>query len=177
MPVRSHGSSRNADGTRNYLYAAWSSIKQRCFNPKSDLYAKYGGRGITMHPAWVESFVAFRDYVGERPSPSHSIDRKRNAGNYEPGNVRWATPSEQAANQRDRDRVMRKTDSLLLDLAPKLSRMGFSMRSIAALFGVGKTTIEKALRGRIKVVGERDGRLLVCERRRVNHPKIVRRRA
>jgi hypothetical protein len=54
---------------------------------------------------WREDFRIFARYVGQRPSPEHSIDRIDNDGNYEPGNVRWATDFEQAANKRNNRRV------------------------------------------------------------------------
>ena len=64
------------------------------------MYEIYGGRGITVHPAWRKSFQAFYDYIGDKPSPIHSLDRIESDGNYEPGNVRWATPLQQNLNQR-----------------------------------------------------------------------------
>ena len=75
---------------------------QRCTNPK---YGKgwegYGGRGISVCTRWRESFQNFLADVGPRLEGT-TLDRwPNNDGNYEPGNVRWATPKEQRANRRD----------------------------------------------------------------------------
>lgn len=52
-----------------------------------------------MADEWKEDAKAFADHVGERPSPRHSIHRIDGDGNYEPGNVKWATPEEQNRNK------------------------------------------------------------------------------
>ena len=74
----------------------------RCNNPKHMAYHNYGGRGITIDPAWVKNPQLLIDEIGARPSKLYSIDRIDNDGNYESGNVRWATKSEQASNTRKR---------------------------------------------------------------------------
>ena len=81
-------------------YNTWMHILHRCNNPKDARYSDYGGRGITIFPAWAESFDAFYEAVGPRPFEGASIDRIDTDKNYEPGNVRWATPIEQANNKR-----------------------------------------------------------------------------
>jgi len=80
-------------------YMIWRAIKIRCHNAKHPTFAGYGGRGISMCDQWRNSFLQFYTDVGPRPN-GHSIDRIDNDGNYEPGNVRWATFSEQQRNRR-----------------------------------------------------------------------------
>lgn len=82
-------------------YQAWHSMKRRCFIASLPNYKNYGGRGITVCEEWCLSFTAFLTHVGRRPSPRHSLDRIDVNGNYEPGNVRWATQIEQHSNRRD----------------------------------------------------------------------------
>jgi hypothetical protein len=83
-------------------YSAWVAMIQRCTNPRNSQHRLYGGRGITVCERWAESFPAFLADMGPRPSATHSLDRYPNnsTGNYEPGNCRWATQTEQARNKR-----------------------------------------------------------------------------
>lgn len=85
------------------IYSVWRGIKIRCLNTNSKHYKDYGGRGITVCEEWKDSFQTFYDYVSKLAhfgEKGYSIDRINNDGNYEPGNVRWATAKEQANNKR-----------------------------------------------------------------------------
>lgn len=89
-------------GKKGPEYRAWDAIKQRVNNPNNKDYRNYGGRGITLASEWLKDFQAFYNYVGPRPSFEHSLDRINVNGNYEPGNVRWATAKEQNLNKRQK---------------------------------------------------------------------------
>lgn len=87
-------------------YRAWCGIRNRCYRPATESYPLYGGRGIKVCDRWRGSFEAFLADVGLRPSSRHSLDRHPNTdGNYEPGNVRWATTKEQNQNRRNSVRL------------------------------------------------------------------------
>lgn len=87
-------------------YRAWGNIKTRCLNENSDRYNDYGGRGIKICDRWKDSFENFLLDMGERPSASHSIERVKNDGNYEPSNCKWASKIEQANNKRNNKFVL-----------------------------------------------------------------------
>jgi hypothetical protein len=88
--------------SKTKTYRTWIRIKSRCLNERERRYSEYGGRGIRVCERWLESFENFLADMGHPPSPSHSIDRIDNDGNYEPSNCRWATMSQQNKNRRCR---------------------------------------------------------------------------
>lgn len=98
--MRSHGHTRNRSFTPEYC--TWASMIDRCHRPGNKQFHNYGGRGISVFDRWRGrgGFIEFLAHMGPRPSPKHSLDRINNDGNYEPGNVRWATQAEQASNTR-----------------------------------------------------------------------------
>lgn len=79
-------------------HRVWVGMKQRCTNPNKRDYKWYGAKGVRVCSEWMNSFVSFYEHVGARPSPKHTIDRIDVSGNYEPGNVRWATMEQQINN-------------------------------------------------------------------------------
>lgn len=95
-------------------YRSWTSMISRCGNPNNVSWAHYGGRGITICDAW-RTFLGFLADMGERPE-GKTLDRINNDGNYEPGNCRWATASEQSRNRRPFLRALCKKGHPLTDV-------------------------------------------------------------
>jgi len=91
---RIHGMS----GGRLAEYAVWSSMKQRCLNPRNKNFKHYGARGITVCQRWM-NFENFISDMGFRPHRL-TLERVNNDRGYEPDNCKWATYKEQSANKR-----------------------------------------------------------------------------
>ena len=87
-----HGLSKTSE------YKVWKGIKRRCYNKNTERYPRYGGRGIIMCETWKNSFKAFYEDMGPRPSNQHQIDRIDNDGNYEPTNCQWASRIDNVRN-------------------------------------------------------------------------------
>lgn len=99
--TRTHGM------TETRLYSVWCGMKDRCNNPNTEHYDRYGGRGIKVCDEWNFSFEKFRDWAFAEgfdetlTGREQSLDRIDVNGNYEPGNCRWVSRLQQARNRAD----------------------------------------------------------------------------
>ncbi len=83
------------------VHRALNGAKSRCESRNNVAYANYGGRGIRcrLDTRYI-GIAQICDAIGAPPTLEHSLDRIDPNGDYEIGNLRWATSSEQKANQR-----------------------------------------------------------------------------
>lgn len=91
---------RNGKNWKSVEYERWCSMKQRCYGSYADSYKTHGARGIKVCDKWLNSFESFLADVGRQPYPEATLERVDNDGNYEPGNVIWASKQVQARNRR-----------------------------------------------------------------------------
>ena len=96
-PGTSHGL------TSHPLYNRWKLMKARCYNTNNPRYNDWGGRGIKVCNEWLsdaEKYIKYTELLDNAMLDGYTVDRIDNDGNYEPGNIKWSTKSEQNLNQR-----------------------------------------------------------------------------
>jgi hypothetical protein len=96
---------RERKKAKGSAWQSWRSMKERCLRRGHPAWQRYGGAGIAICERWM-AFENFLADMGERPTGT-TLDRINSSGNYEPGNCRWATLSEQAQNRATRDTCRR----------------------------------------------------------------------
>lgn len=111
-------------------YRSWNAMMQRCYNPKSSSFPAYGGRGISVHADWhgPDGVLKFCEFMGPRPE-GMSLDRIEPNGNYEPGNVRWA--SKEIQNNNKRKTAYITVNGVTLSQAQWARRVGLSRNAVA----------------------------------------------
>ena len=149
------------------LIHIYRDMVARCHSPRHTRYQDYGGRGIRVCERWRDDFWAFVEDVGPRPEGKTKggkaywqLDRVDNDGDYEPGNVRWATPTQQIENRRtpDYSRVLRGSQQTLhklkedevLNIVRRAStgKRGIQRR-LAEEYGVTASTINRIMKGQL----------------------------
>jgi hypothetical protein len=117
-------------------------MKTRCLNPNANKFKDYGGRGITICPAWMEFMPFYLWAMANGYRDDLSLERKKIDSNYNPDNCKWASQKEQANNTRRNVYLefdgQRKTNSQWAEL------LGITETSLRERFQRG-WSIEKAL--------------------------------
>ena len=110
----------------------WRSMHKRCYDPNTNGYNRYGGRGISVCPSWHNYHNFIKD-MGLKPNLSYQIDRIDNEKDYTPDNCRWVSSKE---NNFKKDRVI------------KISFKGktFCKRDWAKYLGISPSTLDSRLK-------------------------------
>jgi hypothetical protein len=166
-------------------------MRQRCSNPRNGQFHNYGARGIAVCERW-SSFENFLSDMGPRPSAAHSLERRDNDRNYEPGNCCWATALEQGNNTRKRRLLAydglnqsiaewaRQTGIGRRTLMARL-RLGWSVErtltepvlTIAASAGESRLSTARWIRLRVKIFGRDNYTCRICKTKRLPKQGLV----
>lgn len=132
------------------IWRKWQQMRGRVLNPKNHKYPRYGGRGITIDPRWdkFENFLddmgeSYEKHVAEFGEKDTTLERENNDGNYEPGNVRWATLKEQANNKRNSRRFLYNGKECTYEELSVLS--GHSVKTLHTRLQRLKWVVERAV--------------------------------
>lgn len=161
-PYIKHGLARDS------VFRIWRGMLRRCSAAETSARTRrlYYDRGIRVADEWscgLDGFRAFAEHIGPRPSFEHTIDRIDNNGNYEPGNVRWATREQQQNNKRGKvllefngefKYLYQWADSIGLSRSAFLRRLqrGWTMQEIMTVSKVKSRQGERA--GQAKLTDE-----------------------
>ncbi len=137
-----HGHARKMNGGKTTpTYYSWQAMLARCRYLFRDKEAKHCGRGIAVCDRWY-AFENFLADMGERPE-GMTLDRRDNNADYSPDNCRWATPTQQARNRRNKKLEY-------MDAYTICCRMlsGYTAKSIAEEFQCSESLPREILKGR-----------------------------
>jgi len=124
-------------------YKSWMSMRGRCLVKSNGAFNRYGGRGISICDEWLNSFEQFCKDMGPRPK-GMSIERINNDGDYEPGNCKWATITEQNRNRRSNKLTLYQARVIRWIL-----RTGaFTQEQLGQMFGVSRELVRDIGNGR-----------------------------
>lgn len=124
IAAKKHGKSKTK------LYFIWQAMKARCHNKKNKSYPRYGAKGITVCKEWMNDFEAFEKHIGENKD-GLTVDRIDSSKGYEPGNVRWATYTQQARNTKRNVMVSVNGQKMCLTEACQLLNVDYEKTRIA----------------------------------------------
>lgn len=120
---------------------SWYGMLKRCYDENNNRFYRYGARGIAVCDEWHD-FLCFVNDMGIRPH-GYQIDRVDNDGNYEPGNCKWVTPTQNARNRNRSVKYMYKGE---IRTMMEISEMtGINFKCLYARLIHLKWPLEKAI--------------------------------
>ena len=131
----------NHGESKTNLYGRWAGMKTRCYLENTRGFTYYGAKGVKVCERWRTSFLAFKEDMGEPPTPEHELDRIDTYGDYCKENCRWVLHVENNQNRRStkltKDDVIeiRKSDLPVSELAKEY---GVTCSHIAEIRSRGK---------------------------------------
>ncbi len=139
----------------NRLADLLNGLKARCKTKSNHAYKYYGSKGIKVYQPWCEKKTGTQDFVTYMVSlypdiyslldQGYQIDRIDVNGNYEPGNVRMVTQTQNANNKSNNFYVIYKGERMSIADAMRASGCKLRYSTIYARIAKNGMTVEEAL--------------------------------
>jgi len=127
------------------LYTVWVHMKDRCLSETNSKFYRYGARGISICPEWLEAKNFLEWAMANGWEKGLQIDRIDNDGGYKPSNCRFVTPTENIRNSSATKLTFNKATYIR-----KLYYLGGSgLTELGELFGVTKQNIRRIVNNEI----------------------------
>ena len=91
--------------SRDRIYSIWRGMVQRCHNPNSKSFYKYGGKGITVSEDW-RTFEGFLLDMGKSYQEDLTLDRTDATKGYNKENCTWMSHSENSSKTNRKRKVV-----------------------------------------------------------------------
>jgi len=129
-------------GWNKASYNTWRAMIRRCTISTDKDYPRYGGKGVSVCPAWME----YKNFVADmgEPEGDETLDRIDTYGSYSPENCRWVLPTVQARNKR-----VNKLSPADIPVILERRASGETLKAIAESYGVHLSLISLIARKKV----------------------------
>lgn len=113
---------------KDRLYRIYYQMLRRCYNPNSDNYKYYGGRGIGVCEEWRQEHGVFYFMKWAKENgykEGLTLDKINNNKDYSPENCRWSTVREQGNNKRSNRYIEYDGETHTLAEWARILKMGY----------------------------------------------------
>jgi hypothetical protein len=121
-------------------------MMRRCYEPSNNRFQYYGAKGVTVCERW-QDFANFFEDMGERPEGC-TLSRHGDQGNYEPGNVKWATVQQQRTGCKCSASLTEEQVEVIRSLHQRYAKRGCSTSNIARDLGMHINSIHRIVNGK-----------------------------
>jgi DNA-binding transcriptional regulator YiaG len=121
-------------------------MTNRCYNPNDRSFKHYGGRGIKICEEWRNDYRLFEIWALKNGyKKGLQIDRKNNDGDYEPGNCKFSTSTEN--NRNKRNTIMNQES--VKKLRQIRQKTNYTQKQIAKMFGISTSLVRDIVSGKL----------------------------